>query len=382
MKKTFTLLPLLFISIALFAQDKITEELQVLYDDKKFDKIISDHAADSKKYPAEALYIIGRAYYQKEDDKNCIKFMDLAIEKNPSDPESYFSKGLSYNYLGQFEKAIPAFKKSIELDDSQSRYYSALGDSYFNLEKLELALEAFKKATTKEHPSDRPFTMIPQIYAMWDQKENALKAFYLAKEKINKKSDSYLIALYNIGLFEYLDNNYKEAENAYLELLEFIPDDYQTYAKLIQCYYGLKQYEKADPYKQKLYTAYEKGVLEDNLKDMFCFDQFVWEDRRVHVYEKFAEPEGELYYKHVFYVLNDKSEILFQIQTENSVMSQALGGPKYLLGQTQDGAHSTFNYGIEEDFEYDKLKQLVIKILDGKIKPGATSIRGSNTDDD
>jgi len=223
------------------------------------------------------------------------------------------------------------------LHSKSSDYFSGLGDSYFSLNKLNKSLQAYKTATEMENPIDRSFVMIPQIYAAKNDTENALQAFYIAKGKISKTSHSYITALYNIGLYELLNKNYNEAELALKELITLSPTDYHSYSKIIQVYYGTKEYEKAETYKKKLYDAYAKGILKDNLKDMFCFDQFEWKDKLIQVYERFAIKKGNLYYKHLFYVVNKQDEIEFRIQTENSPISVELGGPKYAIGMDKDG---------------------------------------------
>ena len=108
---------------------------------------------------------------------------------------------------------------------------------------------------------------------------------------------------------------------------------------------------------------------------MFCFDQFDWDDKLILAYERFAVKKGELYYKHIFYVTNDKGETEFTIQTENSPFSEELGGggPIYVLGMDKDGTHSTFSYVFKEGFNYEDLKKTVILVLDEKIKAGASS---------
>ncbi len=40
---------------------------------------------------------------------------------------------------------------------------------------------------------------------------------------------------------------------------------------------------------------------------------------------------------------------------------------------TKGTSHSTFGVGFNDNFKYDDLKKYVIEILEGKIKPGATS---------
>jgi len=364
------------LSFNAFSQDEITTELKVKYESEKYDQIIAEHSDKIGEYPAKAIYYIGMAYYMKEDDNNCIKYMDLSIAKYNTDPDTYFIKGMTFNYLGQFEKAIKSFEKAIEINSNSSDYYSGLGDSYFTLKNYSKALEAYKTATEKENAIDRPFIMIPQAYTELNEPENALKSFYIAKDKISKETNLYITVLYNIGLSELLNKNYDKADLALKELIELDPTDYHSYSKIIQVYYGKKEYDKAEPYKQKLYEAYNKGVLKGNLKDMYCFDQFNWNDKLIQVFERFAVKEGELYYKHIFYVVNNKGEIEFRIQTENSPISVELGSPKYAVGMDKDGTHSTFVF-IEENFKYDDLKSIVIKILNEEINPSASSTKGT-----
>lgn len=318
MNKIFSLLICTFCSLTALAQDTLSAILKSLTDDKKYDRIIDNYAATPKDYSAKSLYYIGLAYYMKEDDNNCIKFMNLSIDKDSKDPKPYYIKASTLNYMKNFEYAVKTFQSAIELNPNDCEYYSGLGDSYYNLEKKDLAVEAYKKATQQKEPSDRPFSMIAQIYSEQKKNDKSLEAFYIAKSKISKKSDSYINALFNIGLFESMNRNYDKAEVAYVELIDLSPIDYHSYAKLIQVYYAKKEYEKAKPYKEKLYAAYKKGVLKDNLKDMFCFDQFKWNDKLIQAYERFEESSKDIYNKHLFYIVNSDDKVEFRIQTEYS----------------------------------------------------------------
>mgnify|MGYP002013977087 FL=1 len=373
MKQILLTLIICLLSLMNYAQENVTSELEKAYGEEKYDLIISEHSDKVKEYPAKAIYYVAMAYYMKANDNKVLELMDLSIQKDKTDPDTYFIKGMTFNYMGQFEKAKESFNKAIELDSTNSNYFSGLGDSYFSQKNYKEALAAYTSATEKNEPIDRPFTMIPQIYAELNQPEKALEAFYKSKQNISKESDSYINALYNIGLYELLNKNYDKSEIAYKELIELAPTDYGSCAKLIQVYYGKKEYEKAIPLKDKLYQAYEQGKLTDNLKSMFCFDQFDWNNKLVLAYERFAVKKGELYYKHVFYITNKKGETEFTIQTENSPISVELGGPKYVLGMDKNGTHSTFNYGFEEGFNYEDLKKTVILVLDEKIEAGASS---------
>jgi tetratricopeptide (TPR) repeat protein len=377
MKKILITLIICFLSINIYAQEKITTELKNAYEKENYDLIISEHSEKANEYPAKAIYYIGMSYYMKADDNNTIKLMDLSIKKDKSDPDAYFIKGMTFNYLGQLEKAVVSFKKAIELDSSNTNYYSGLGDSYLNLKKYGKALKSYITATEKTEPIERPFAMIPQMYAELNLPKKALLAFYKSKESVSKESNSYINALYNIGLYEFLNKDFEKSEIAYKELIELAPNDYQSYAKLIQVYYSKKEYEKAEPLKEKLYKAYKKGELKGNLKTMFCFDQFQWKGKTILTFEKFAVKEDELYYKHIFYIPIEEGKTEFTIQTENSPISEELGTGKYAVGMDKNGTHSTFGF-IKENFEYDNLKSIVVKILEEQIKAGASSRKGKN----
>jgi tetratricopeptide (TPR) repeat protein len=369
---SFTLI-LTICSLTVFGQDKTTEELKSLSDGKKYTQIIEQYSSKNQVYSAKSLYYIGLAFYMKEDDNNCIKFMNLSLDKDPKDPAPYYIKASTLNYMKSYDEAIKVFQKAINLKPDDAEFYSGLGDAYYNSEKLDFALEAFKKATEQKTCPDRPYSYIAQIYSDQKNDTKALEAFYIAKFKIDKTSNSYINSLFNIGLFESLKSNFDKAEPAFVELLQLDPQDYHSYAKLIQIYYNKKEYNKANPYKLKLYEAHKKGLLKDNLKDMFCFDQFKWTDKLIQVYERYEEGSKDIYNKHLFYVVNQEGKIDYKIQTEYSPISVEQGSSKYLLCQTKGDSHSTYNIGFNDNFRYDDLKTSVIKVLSGQVEPVATS---------
>jgi tetratricopeptide (TPR) repeat protein len=373
MKNIFATFILTIYSLAIFAQDKTTEDLKTLSNKKQFSEIIEQYASKSNDYSAKSLYYIGIAFYMKEDDANCIKFMDLSINKDAKDPAPFYIKASTLNYMQKYDEAINIFQSAINLKSDDANFYSGLGDSYYNLEKLDLAFEAYKKATEQKECPDRAYSFIAQIYSDKKDNEKALEAFYFAKSKIDKNSNSYINALFNIGLLEFLKGNYDKAELAFIELLQLNTEDYHSYAKLIQIYYHKNEYDKAKSYKDKLYEAHKQGLLKDNLKDMFCFDQFKWNDKLIQAYERYEEGSKKIYSKHVFYVLDEDSKIEYSIQTEYSPISVEQGGSKYLLCRTKGDTHSTFNIGFNDNFKYDDLKKSVINILGEKMKPTATS---------
>lgn len=377
MEKLLSTLFITLLGLSALAQNETYDTIKSAYDSDNYDLIISEYAQQANDLVAPSVYFIGMAYFMKADDNNCLKMMELTLQKDSVFADAVFIKGVTLTYLEQDEKAITEIEKAIRLDDSQSKFYSGLADAFLSMEQFENALIAYEKATQKENSIDRPFTMIPQIHVTNNHPEKALNAFYIAKNNISKRTESYVTVLFNIGLYEIVNRNYDKAELALLELLELAPNDYPSYSKLIQVYYGKKEYEKAEPLKEKLYNAYDKGLLTGRLKEMFCFDQFDWNDKLIQVFEKFEVREGELYYKHIFYVFNEGNKIVSSIQTENSPISKEMGGPKYAIGMDKGGSHFTFSF-IQEDFKYEDLKLIVLQILNDEIKPGASSTVGSS----
>jgi len=373
MRNILTTIILAICSLTIFAQDKIVDELKTLTNSKQYDKIIELYASKSEDYSAKALYYIGQAFYMKEDDTNCIKFMNLSIEKDTIDAAPYYLKASTLVYMHKYSDAEKCFLEAINIKPDDAQFYSGLGDAYYGLKKNDLALVAYKKATEFKNCPDRSFSRIALIYSDMNDKEKSLAAYYIAKSKVSKESDSYINALYNIGLYESLKGNYEKAEPVFLELLQLDSNDYHTYAKLIQIYYHRKEYDKAKPLKAKLYADHKKGLVNDDLKDMFCFDQFTWNDKLIQAFERYEDNSTEVYEKHRFYVVNQHDKIDFKIMTEYSPISVEQGGNKYLLCMIKNGSHSTFSIGFNDNFKYEDLKNKVIAILEGKITPTATT---------
>jgi tetratricopeptide (TPR) repeat protein len=371
------LLTFLF-SISSFSQDSLSTKIKRLLDNKEYDEIIASYVSESKDLSAKSLYYIGIAYYMKADDNNCVKFMDLSIKKDSKYPKAYFFKASTLNYLNKFKEAIINFRTAISLDSTDWNYYSGLGDSYYNLEEKDSALGAYKKAAEFKDSDSRPYLMIAQIYSQQGKNKYALETYYVAKSKTEKGTSSYINSLFNIGLFEYLYGSSDKAESAFLEIIQLDPNDFHCYAKLIQVYYGRKEYEKAKSYKAILYKAHKDGLLKDNMEDMFCFDQFEWKDKHIQAFERFEQgPKKQIYNKHIFYVKNEKDSVEFKIQTEYSPISVETGSAKYLLCLSKGKMHATYNVGFNDDLNYDELKKYVIYILEEKIKPVASSRPGN-----
>ncbi|MCE3297300.1 MAG: Tetratricopeptide repeat protein [Crocinitomicaceae bacterium] len=358
-----------------FSQDKTLTEIKKWSDANQHQKIIDKYTPKAAGLSAKSLYFLGLAYYMTQDDNHCIKYMDMSIEKDPNDPGPHFIKASTLNFLKQYEAAVAEFLISVRLNPEHSKSYSGLGDAYYALKKTDLALEAYQNAVKKPEPQERAYAMIAQIY--WDKKdyEKALPAYQLVKTHASKESSSYLNALFNIGVIEFTKGNYDASESSFLELLKLSPNDYTTFAKLVQLYNRKKNVNQAKIYRDKLYDAHQKDLLKNSrLQDMFCFDQFNWQDKQIQAYERYETGDKtDTYSKHLFYVINPDQTLDCIIQTEYSPVSVELGQMKYLFGRQKEKEHATFGIGFNDTMPDEELRETVIAILEGTIQPSVTS---------
>lgn len=368
MNRIIVTILLTFLGATAFAQDSTTAVLQKLTDSKQFDAVIGQYAPAPERLSAAALYYVGYAYFMKQEDDSCLKFMDLSIAKDANDHRPHFIKGSTLNYMQQFDQAIKCFKAAIALKPDTAEYYSGLGDAYYNLHLYESALENYKTAREKNSPGERPFLMVPQVYFSLRQEAKALEALHYNTTKLPRGSEGYTKSWFNIGQIESLSGNYDKAETAFLAVIQSDSSDYHAYAKLIQVYYHNKTYEKAKVYRAGLYDAHKQGRLKENMEDMFCFDQFKWKDKSIQAFERYEEGSKRIYNKQIFYVLDSIGNVDFTIQTEYSPISVEMGGPKYILCGSKGGTHFNYGIGFNDDVKYDDLKNTVINILEKRYK--------------
>lgn len=295
-------------------------------------------------------------------------FMSLtvfAVDNVEKDIEKLVNKN-------EYSKVISEYSKDDKSYSAKTLYF--IGLSYYYSDDYNNAIIYFNKAIKRKNTSGDLYLRLANAYSYLNNTKKALEYFYIAKSKYTSKNNEYITIIYNIGLSEYLTGNYKKAEKSFEEIIKIKPEDYQTYAKLIQSYYAQKKYKNAEIYKEKLYEASKKGLLTGTLKDMFCFDQFKHKGLNIQVYERFQNDEGnKIYEKHIFFILNDKGDIDYKIQTEYSPIAFKKGGKKYLLCKSKPTYHATYDYGINSDFKYEDLKKAVIDIIDDKSVPAASS---------
>ncbi len=82
-------------------------------------------------------------YLQIDQKDEAMRYLNLAIEQDPTEPQFYFARGSLYDALNEDEKTIENYKKAIELDDTYFNAHFNLGAYYYNkgVEQYEKAID-------------------------------------------------------------------------------------------------------------------------------------------------------------------------------------------------------------------------------------------------
>ena len=379
MKKLLTILLTLLVTWS-YGQVDLADNFKQLYKEKKYDEIIAYKPKQNENLTAKALYYKAMSHYMKSEDNDAMKYFDLAIEKGPVDYDMFYYKGMLLFYANKFNESLPYFDKAIALLPEEPDFYAGKGEAYYSMDNKDSAIVYFEKASKLPHCKPRVLLLMGEIYQQQNKIENSLAVYKTALRELTPGDDSYQNCSFNVGLSQQLIGVFPEAKETFEKHISFYPTDFLAMAKLIQVYYSLNEFDKALPYKQKLYAAHKEKKLPEQMKAMFCFDQFIWNGKRVMVFENFEEPDAFMFVKHHFYVMGDNGKVDCRIDSESSVAIRMNGSKnKYVLCMVKGESHFTYwQYVFNDNYKYPELKTAVLDILNAKVKPGASFIPGTN----
>lgn len=345
-----------------------SNSIKSLYENGHYHEIIDQYAGTPRNLSSTELTYIAQAYLHINDTDMAARYADMAANKNPKDANIFYIKGMLAHLQENQQEAMKAFNEAIKLSPRMADSYTGLADIYYAQEKTRLALQNYRKAISVNPPSEKAYYMIGAINAGEGNMNAALDTFYIAKSKIIKDKELLVTVLYNIGQLEYDNKNYNKAIKAYQELISYIPDDYYSQVKLVQCYNILGQYEKANTQKRELYNAYNKGSLPSDLSDQFAIDQFTVGNKEVFGYERYQQPAGYAFVKNIFYVINNEGNIEESIFMEYTPPTANEKSGSYNLSIVKGIERSTFNTTFEETVSYSTVKSYIEDIVNGKIQ--------------
>jgi len=115
----------------------------------------------------EVLNAIGIIYLLNFDDTaKAIVFFEKATKVDPGYSEAYNNLGFAYEKLGQFDKAIPFYKKAVSnlLYSTPEKAYISMGNSYYRLGRYEDAISSYKDAVNRAPEQSLPYMRMALCY--------------------------------------------------------------------------------------------------------------------------------------------------------------------------------------------------------------------------
>jgi tetratricopeptide (TPR) repeat protein len=203
--------------------DSTYRQLMLLsFNMRQFDDVIKYASLLKKIKPSEqTAFYLAKAFYEKEDLGNAIKYFEFAAKEAPQNAEIPYTIARAYADMFNYGKAVDYFQKAIAMNPTQSRWI------------YEMAL----------------------IYYAIPDEQNSLKYMLLAGEKGYKKDNEYLQNLATAYV-----NAGKPAEGIGMlkELLQKRPSDINIINMLAESYYDIKKYDEAIIYFDQI-LAIEKN---------------------------------------------------------------------------------------------------------------------------
>lgn len=353
------------------------QTIEELYEEKNFNELIK-FVDNTEELTADQLYYVGYAFFQMENDNKAIEMYDKAIAKGLDDDQIYLYKGLSLRYDEQFDKAIDAFKLAIDRNPKGQKNYTELGNTFYFQEKYDSALVYFYKARELEFEHGDPYFKVPNIYHIQENYNKALEEYYISASLINKEALTYIEILKSIGLLEYTHKmNYDKSIKAYSEVISINPKDYNLYSKLIKAYYAKEDYVRGDSIFNIIKSKYESNELPEEMQEVKgeLVDEFMWNSQKVSAMKYYKNPQEFAEPIYQFFLIDKTGEEVEKKVLTEKTSTEIVGTKHILCGiDKETGTHYTYPIGWDTDeIDYRELKGYVIMILNGEMKPHASS---------
>jgi tetratricopeptide (TPR) repeat protein len=247
---------------------------------------IEDVFSDSSYYPLRVGHVA--LYYGKYNE--AIKAYSKAIEQNPEDYGTWYSRSIANKRAGKMLDAIDDLNKTLKLNPDFTDCYKDLAEAYIQMKNYKGAEEYFNKALKVDPKNAHIWSGIGVSYAMRKEYESSIKYFdnaikfqpdsaaYWTNRAISKKylgkldaaihdlnkavqvDPNFSLALQHLGDINLQINKYSDAIKAYTQAIHGKPDNSLLYRKRGDIYLKSGHYQQAiNDYDQSLYIKPDNG---------------------------------------------------------------------------------------------------------------------------
>ncbi|MDR0537347.1 MAG: tetratricopeptide repeat protein, partial [Tannerellaceae bacterium] len=232
----------------------------------KLTAAIEANPDDAKTYFSRGLF-----YSMEQEYAKAIADYSKAIELNPDFTNAYYVRGSFYSMEQEYAKAIKDYSKAIELKPDFTDAYYDRGLSYFYLNEYDKAIADYSKAI--ELNPDFVVAYYFRGLSFHDQKyyDKAIEDYSKAIELKPDFTDAY----YDRGCSFHEQKYYDKAIEDYSKAIELNPDFAEAYYDRGFTYFNLNEYDKAiADYSKAIelkpdftYAYYTRGLSYFNLNE-------------------------------------------------------------------------------------------------------------------
>jgi tetratricopeptide (TPR) repeat protein len=160
----------------------------------------------------EAKYKMALHFQKRKKYKIAVEVLHEVIQKQPQFIKAYNAMGVSYDHIGDHNRAIKAYQYALKLDPNFDYAHNNLGYSYLLNGNLDLAIKAFQKAISLDESNRLYHNNLGLVYAKKEQYDLALAQFSFDGNAItaNRKLGKLL---YRKGKFELSKKYFAKADH-------------------------------------------------------------------------------------------------------------------------------------------------------------------------
>ncbi len=200
---------------------------------------------DDKEIRAEALNLIGYAHYLQGNFDDAGYYFNTAIAFNPSYALGHFNLGELERSRGNFEKAVHFYQEALKRDPHHIPSITQTGFAFLNLKKMDQAEEMFQIAVELDPEESSAYLGLSECSRSKRRYSEQLAYVKMAQKILPENSQM----LNYMGIAYQCNQNFNQAEQAYLASLKTDPHNRKTANNLAYLYE--KKYKRAKSKKEK-----------------------------------------------------------------------------------------------------------------------------------
>ena len=177
---------------------------------------------------------------KKADWRGLVKLSRQEVKRNPANSAAWFSLGVAFANLKQYDQAIPAYREAIRNEDEYGDAWHNLGVAYANLKEYDNAIQAYEDALRMQPDNAGIWYDLGNTYYNIKRYAHAVHAYRDALRIQPENPDAW----YSLGNTYDALKLYGETIEAYRETVRIQPENVDAWYSLGVAYARLDERDK------------------------------------------------------------------------------------------------------------------------------------------